>query len=521
MFNRKFFLVLLLSLFLSSISLLSSSSSWAKQVKNKNLTLNEINKAIEEQGANWKAENNIIWDVDRATQIQMMGAPIKPIDEFIFIQNNLSTEGVPSHLDWGNVNGINYMSPVTNQGKCGSCVAFAAVATLEGQLNVTNGWPGFNMNFSEQHLFSCGGGGCDSGWYPSSAASYIKKTGVPDEACFPYASGAMGADYRCSQTCSNAAQRSFKISDYKTIGGWGSSSTQELINALQTGPLLATMTVYEDFMAYTSGVYQHVTGDVLGGHAVTLVGYDNTSKYWIVKNSWSEDWGEKGYFRIKMDDDSNVGPGSIKFNFSPFVGAIKISSPEYRQIIGPDFFDVIMNTNFKNVQNILNVQLNITTTSNEEKMFVAEKFNEGSYKVNLDTRLFASGIYKAQAKITIKGTDGVIKEYKSQVERLFILHEVPVIDLKMSSPENGAEVKERIYVEFTGKGMPLPLHKLTFYSKNANGEIKKAANNEPAEKTQLSWRTTATPNGLYEIWGEGCIKDYCVETEHIKVTVKN
>jgi cathepsin B len=59
-------------------------------------------------------------------------------------------------------------------------------------------------------------------------------------------------------------------------------------------------TVYQDFMNYKSGVYKHVSGNVLGGHAVKIVGWgqENGTNYWICANSWGTSWGENGFFRI-------------------------------------------------------------------------------------------------------------------------------------------------------------------------------------------------------------------------------
>ena len=63
--------------------------------------------------------------------------------------------------------------------------------------------------------------------------------------------------------------------------------------------------VYEDFINYRSGVYQHVTGGFLGGHAVRLLGWgvENGTPYWLVANSWNEDWGDRGYFKILRGKD--------------------------------------------------------------------------------------------------------------------------------------------------------------------------------------------------------------------------
>lgn len=69
---------------------------------------------------------------------------------------------------------------------------------------------------------------------------------------------------------------------------------------MTNGPIEVSFTVYSDFEAYTGGVYQHVTGSQLGGHAVKMLGWgeDNGTPYWIIANSWNPSWGEKGFFRI-------------------------------------------------------------------------------------------------------------------------------------------------------------------------------------------------------------------------------
>ena len=64
-------------------------------------------------------------------------------------------------------------------------------------------------------------------------------------------------------------------------------------------------TVYEDFLAYKSGVYRHVSGDALGGHAVRMLGWgvENGTPYWLLANSWNSDWGDGGYFKILRGSD--------------------------------------------------------------------------------------------------------------------------------------------------------------------------------------------------------------------------
>jgi PKD repeat protein len=209
------------------------------------------------------------------------GARIRPVYE----------AGVlPTHFDWRQQDGYNWMTPVKNQGSCGSCVAFGAVGALEGQLRIQANNPSWNADLSEQHLFSCGGGSCGTGWYVSSALNYLEQYGTPDEACSPY----RGTDTACSSSCPDWQSRAFNISSWS----WLDVNPNSIEAALLNGPLVARFDVYSDFYAYVSGIYHHTSGALRGGHAVTIVGYDSIERYWIVKNSWGTGWGEKGYFRI-------------------------------------------------------------------------------------------------------------------------------------------------------------------------------------------------------------------------------
>lgn len=71
------------------------------------------------------------------------------------------------------------------------------------------------------------------------------------------------------------------------------------------GPVEAAFTVYEDFLTYKSGVYHHTSGRALGGHAIKVVGWgvEDGVAYWKVANSWNEDWGDNGFFKIKRGNN--------------------------------------------------------------------------------------------------------------------------------------------------------------------------------------------------------------------------
>ena len=265
--------------------------------------LQEIQQAINEKGVNWSAERTDIFELPLETQRQMCGS-----NDTITEQRISDTEDImgcawhPETFDWRNKDGNNWMTPVRNQGACGSCVAFGTIGTLEGQLNIYHNDPRLDMDLSEQHIFSCGGGTCDQGWWPDAAFRYLLDTGVPDEECFPYTSGQIGLDQPCRNTCPDWRARVVKISCWGYVGGDAEVKTPaEIKEQLLKGPIATTMMVYEDFSAYSGGIYEHVYGEQLGGHCVAFVGWDDTTTppCWIVRNSWGM-WGEGGYFRIRM-----------------------------------------------------------------------------------------------------------------------------------------------------------------------------------------------------------------------------
>jgi C1A family cysteine protease len=204
---------------------------------------------------------------------------------------------LPAKVDWRANNG-NYVTPIRDQAFCGSCVAFGTVAVLESMIKIKAGAPGLAVDLSEAHLFFCygpdkGAGACpDGGWWPDDSYPCLK-TGVVDEACFPYTDE--------DQPCHLAADwktRLTKISAFNHL-----TKAADMKHHLATvGPMSACFTVYEDFAyAYTGGIYSYhpdTSGDIVGGHCVAIVGYDDSKLCWIAKNSWGKGWGEKGFFRI-------------------------------------------------------------------------------------------------------------------------------------------------------------------------------------------------------------------------------
>ncbi|MDM8550703.1 C1 family peptidase [Desulfobacterales bacterium HSG2] len=213
-----------------------------------------------------------------------------------------SRQNLPASKDWSV-----YDSPVKNQGYCGSCWAFATVAMMENLANQAN--LSVSKDFAEQVLVSCvytGRGGCSGGWYWD-ALSYIRQNGLPPENCYPYKT----SNGNCGSKCTNP-DFLVKIEDFTPqYGLWGSSgfTVQDLKGALQDGPLCVAMYVADDFYSYSGGIYDYTGGNYEWGHAVFLVGYNDSQQYFKVRNSWGTWWGEGGYFRIAYNDVTD----NIKF----------------------------------------------------------------------------------------------------------------------------------------------------------------------------------------------------------------
>jgi len=216
-------------------------------------------------------------------------------------------------IDWRTKNG-GKVSHVVDQGACGSCVSFGTVALLESTALIERN---LQLDLSEADLHFCSSHGAScAGWYPSSALQSVIARGVCDEAHFPYASAFIGGAPTCV-LAPDRAQHVFKIQAYN----WIIFDAFRKDYLTHHGPMVACMTVYDDFFSYSAGVYHHVTGGRAGGHCILVIGYSQSQGCWICKNSWGQAWGEAGFFKIAY------GECSIDSILSPFFGAQGIVLP--------------------------------------------------------------------------------------------------------------------------------------------------------------------------------------------------
>jgi cathepsin B len=214
------------------------------------------------------------------------------------IQKNTVAGTPPASWNWITTNGP-CTNVIRNQGQCGDCWAFSAVGVFSDGRCI-KGLDKTRVQYSEQYVTSCDkiDQGCNGG-YLNWVWVFLSGTGTDTDACTPNTSAANGTTGICPTKCHNGSAIALtKAAGNATMVCTGGTTSIE--NALVTLPLTTGFTVYYDFEVYTSGIYQHLWGPEMGGHAVEFVGYgtQNGEMYWLVKNSWGSTWGEKGYFQI-------------------------------------------------------------------------------------------------------------------------------------------------------------------------------------------------------------------------------
>lgn len=187
---------------------------------------------------------------------------------------------------------------VFEQGSCGACWSFSAVGMLGDRICMQTG---LDITLSPQDMVSCAFEqyGCMGG-YLIPAVDYLVSEGVSTSSCRPY----KDKDELCKYECDNEELPYEKY--YCKPGSFKVMTTVEEIQKelYENGPVIVSLNVWEDFLNYGGGVYEHVSGGWIGGHSIRLVGWghdvdNDDSLYWIGQNQWTYDWGIGGYAYIK------------------------------------------------------------------------------------------------------------------------------------------------------------------------------------------------------------------------------
>jgi hypothetical protein len=211
---------------------------------------------------------------------------------------DLQVGGVPGSFNWATSNnrlGSPRVSPIKNQGSCGSCWAFGTVGVLESAILVQNNGPVTDL--SEQYLLSCNNStwDCSGGWWAHDY--HITKKGLASnppggvqESAYPYT----GTD----STCKYVGSHPYKLASWHSAGDETLAGVPAIKEAIYNyGPVLAAVCA-TGFENYTGGVYDKNECSRVN-HAIILTGWDDASKSWVLRNSWGSGWGEGGYMRIR------------------------------------------------------------------------------------------------------------------------------------------------------------------------------------------------------------------------------
>ena len=219
----------------------------------------------------------------------------------------LSSNNLPESVDWVKAGAV---TPVKNQGQCGSCWSFSTTGALEGAYYNTYGTL---TSFSEQQLVDCDnrkhGGkdmGCNGGLMDNAFSWIEKNGGLCTEADYPYFSGDTKSPGDCKTSCDVVGKSA--VTEFTDVR---SNSDVDMMTALSKQPVsIAIQADQKDFQLYKSGVFTGSCGTKLD-HGVLAVGYGTLDgeDYYKVKNSWGTTWGDDGYILLGRGDEYNKGKG--------------------------------------------------------------------------------------------------------------------------------------------------------------------------------------------------------------------
>ena len=225
--------------------------------------------------------------------------------------------GDESPVDW---RGHKCVHEVRDQGGCGSCWAFATSEMASDRACIdSNGET--DAVFSPQYLVDCDDQefGC-GGAATQRVVGWIAKNGILEDSCYSY----NAVQGKCHKTtCDDGSEaKLYEFTDDKIWEG-AAANVEDLMKALEDGPVYFSMQCASDFMTYSGGIFETKTGSYVGGHAVKAVGWgiDETradqdvldSHYWIVANSWGARWGEEGFFRIYFNQKIAYNAGYLTY----------------------------------------------------------------------------------------------------------------------------------------------------------------------------------------------------------------
>lgn len=239
-------------------------------------------------------------------------------------------DDLPDEFTWQDIDGTSYLTHSLNQHLpqyCGSCWAHGAISSLSDRIKIARRGQGEDINLSIQYILNCGGevaGSCHGG-YHTGVYQLIKESGfIPYDTCQPYIACSEEStegfcphvDTTCKKenicrTCDTFGGMGGKCTEIDffpnaTVAEYGTvenDADQIMAEIYTRGPVAATINA-EPIVEYSGGIFNDQDADRGTNHIVSIVGWGKDSetdkKYWIVRNSWGEYWGELGFMRVEM-----------------------------------------------------------------------------------------------------------------------------------------------------------------------------------------------------------------------------
>mmetsp|Transcript_28792 Transcript_28792/g.38397 ORF Transcript_28792/g.38397 Transcript_28792/m.38397 type:complete len:409 (+) Transcript_28792:21-1247(+) len=289
------------------------SSTWVAGVNNKfeGASLKEI-----------KSLMGTIVDPDWTITLRPRDSPMLTADDL--------PESFDSREAWPECESV--INHVRDQSNCGSCWAHGTTEALNDRICISTGGNFTTLlsvadttaccNFLQCQSMGCNGGqvGSPWGWFKSKGVvsggdfgssgtcyNYTMEQCAHhvDSKTLPLCDDVKKVAPTCSKTCPDESSLSYDDDKHFSASSYGLRGVDDIKADIQKyGTVTSAFTVYEDFLTYKSGVYQHSTGSALGGHAIKTIGWgtENGEDYWLCVNSWNNTWGDEGTFKIKMGD---------------------------------------------------------------------------------------------------------------------------------------------------------------------------------------------------------------------------
>ena len=243
--------------------------------------------------------------IDKPVSPEQPVNPLKPDPTPVTPVPLISVDPNQSAFNWRD-NGM--VTPIRFQGLCGSCWAFAAMAVYESVFLITNKTA---LDLSEQYIVDCAvlsdgrdAGSCDGGSYWS-VFDFLLNNGAIEEKIRPYKAK--------NASCGRLLTSNFRVAEWTAINNGKFPTVKQIKEAVaKYGPVAASVKVTPAFQAYTGGIFDEfakVSNQYDTNHAIVIVGWDDSKKSFLIKNSWGEDWGEKGYMWIEYGCN-NIGRGA-------------------------------------------------------------------------------------------------------------------------------------------------------------------------------------------------------------------